>query len=284
MKFCSRCLMIETRPRISFDAEGLCNACQWALAKKSDVDWGARWKELDALVKKYKTRNHDKFDSILPTSGGKDSSYVAYQVKESLGMNPLMVTLHPPLAYEIGTRNLEESIKKGFDHIRISPNYEVDRVLARKYFIEQGQPLMAWMMSVQTAIFRAAVIFDIPFVMFGEEGETEYGGSKRLQNKATYDIDDSIKLYLSGNTPNMSLKNLGLRIKKYFGGHILRRSSLGAWIRLLPIGHILRIGIRIEIMWWQKRKWGFLRHLTGLSGHIIILHRQIQSSTIYMFI
>jgi len=206
--------MIEPRPRISFNNEGVCNACEWVNAKKEVVDWDARAKELSDLVTKYKSSN--KFDIILPSSGGKDSSYVAYKVKEELKMNPLMVTVNPPLAYDVGVKNLEESLKRGFDHIRITPNYEVGRIIAKKAFIELGQPLLAWITSVQTAIFRMAVIFDIPFVMFGEEGETEYGGSTKLKNKATYDIEDSIKLYLSGNDPREFVKEYNFSEKDLF--------------------------------------------------------------------
>ena len=208
--------MIETRPRISFNEDGVCNACQWAEAKKEEVDWEFRQNELNALVQKYKLRNANKFDVILPSSGGKDSSYVAYQVKEKLKMNPLMVTISPPLPYDIGTKNLEESLKRGFDHIKITANYEVGRVIAKKAFVEQGQPLMAWIISVQTAIFKTAVLFDIPFVMFGEEGETEYGGSSALKNRATYDIEDSIKLYLSGNDPKKFVEEYGFNDKDLF--------------------------------------------------------------------
>lgn len=206
MKVCSKCLMIETRPRISFNENGVCNACQWADEKKEDVNWDQRQLELQALVEKFKARNKGRFEVILPSSGGKDSSYVAYQVKEKLGLKPLMVTVHPPLAYDLGTRNLEESLKRGFDHIGVTPNYEVGRMIAKSALVELGQPLMAWIMAVQTVIFKLAVIFDIPFVMFGEEGETEYGGSSALKNKATYDIEESIRLYLSGVDPRDFLK------------------------------------------------------------------------------
>jgi len=206
MKVCSKCLMIETRPRISFNENGVCNACQWADEKKEDVNWDQRQLELQALVEKFKARNDGRFEVILPSSGGKDSSYVAYQVKEKLGLKPLMVTVHPPLAYDLGTRNLEESLKRGFDHIGVTPNYEVGRIIAKNALVELGQPLMAWIMAVQTVIFKLAVIFDIPFVMFGEEGETEYGGSSALKNKATYDIEESIRLYLSGVDPRDFLK------------------------------------------------------------------------------
>ena len=216
LTLCSNCLVFSTRPRITFDENGLCSACQWMKAKKEEVDWNKREKELDELINKYKARSLDKFDVIAPSSGGKDSSYVAWQLKEKLGLKPLLATVNPPLPYDVGIQNLEESIKRGFDHIRITPNYEMGRVIAKKAFMELGQPLMAWMMSVQTTLFRLAVLFDIPFVMFGEEGEAEYGGSKELQNKATYGIEESIKLYLSGNTPKDFIKEYGFSDKDLY--------------------------------------------------------------------
>ena len=34
LKWCTNCVMMSTRPRISFDKKGRCNACQWAIKKK----------------------------------------------------------------------------------------------------------------------------------------------------------------------------------------------------------------------------------------------------------
>ena len=64
----------------------------------------------------------------------------------------------------------------------------------------------AFMISVQTAIMRCSVLYNIPLVMFAEEGESEYGGSSKLQNQSTYDIEDSINFYLSGVNPSKYLK------------------------------------------------------------------------------
>ena len=36
--WCKNCLNMSTRPRITFDDEGNCNACQWAEEKKV-IDW-----------------------------------------------------------------------------------------------------------------------------------------------------------------------------------------------------------------------------------------------------
>lgn len=137
----------------------------------------------------------------MPVSGGKDSSYVAYKMKYELGMHPLTITVQPPLPFDIGNENLEIFINHGYDHLRITPNPEIGRKIARIFFIEYGQPLMAWIIAVQTVVFRLVALFKILLVMFGEEGEVEYGGSSKLKSKLFYDLDDSINIYLSGVDP-----------------------------------------------------------------------------------
>ena len=51
--WCRNCLTMSTRPRITFDHRGWCNACVWVETKKT-VDWGGRQKELSTLLDKHK--------------------------------------------------------------------------------------------------------------------------------------------------------------------------------------------------------------------------------------
>ena len=44
--WCSSCLSMSTRPRVTFDKLGICNACQWKEAKKT-INWNERNKELE---------------------------------------------------------------------------------------------------------------------------------------------------------------------------------------------------------------------------------------------
>ena len=88
----------------------------------------------------------------------------------------------------------------------ITPNREVEKKIDKDNFIKKGIPMHAFMISVQTAIYRASIIFDIPFVMFAEEGESEYGGDLSLRYKQTYSKEEGIKFYLSGLDPNDYLK------------------------------------------------------------------------------
>jgi N-acetyl sugar amidotransferase len=196
--------MPSSRPRIQYNSDGVCNACTWAEEKKK-LDWDARWHELELVCDKYRGRNNDHFDVIVPYSGGKNGAYIAYTLREKLGMHPLCVTIRPPMEDPIGIQNIRNFLDHGFDHLTITPNRLVERKIDKENFINKGIPMHAFMIAVQAGIFRCAVSYDIPFVMFAEEGETEYGGSTKLKNKSTYDVEDSIELYLSGVDPSKYL-------------------------------------------------------------------------------
>jgi N-acetyl sugar amidotransferase len=201
LKYCTNCLMPETRPRITFNENGVCNACSWAEEKRSQVDWASRWQQLESLCENQRKRNRSKFNVIVPVSGGKDSSYVACMVRDKLGMHPLCITIKAPLEKELGRLNLHNFIEHGFDHIHITPNPAIARVIDKKAFIDHGRPMHSMMACAQAAIFKSAILYDIPFVMWGEEGEVEYGGTTKLKNNACYDIEDAISIYLSGKNP-----------------------------------------------------------------------------------
>src|SRR5438552_12570006 len=140
--YCRRCLMPNSRPRIVFDAEGVCNACRHA-EEKDRVDWTARGEEFLRLLEAHRARD-GRWDCVVPWSGGKDSSTIAYRLKFEFGMNPLLVTFSPLLPNEVGNRNRESLIQLGFDHVFCRPNQNVLRHLARRFFIERGNPKVAW--------------------------------------------------------------------------------------------------------------------------------------------
>lgn len=191
---CSNCLNLSTRPRISFDERGWCNACQWS-EEKLKIDWPSRQSELKNILKKEKNNKSD-FDCIVPVSGGKDGSYVSYQLKHIHGLNPLAVTIRPPLEMDLGKKNLENFIDSGFDHIHISPNKEAMRQLNKHGFIEKGFPYYGFLVAIHTAVLRIAVNLGINLIVYGEDGEVEYGGSTETKNNATYDTSYQRKIYL----------------------------------------------------------------------------------------
>ena len=172
--YCKKCLMPNSRPRIVFDDENVCNACRNAEIKK-EINWEARKNEFFKLVEPYRSKD-GSWDCVVPWSGGKDSSAIAYRLKFDLGMNPLLVTFSPMVPNEVGNHNREEMIKLGFDHIFFRPDQNVHRKLARRFFIERGNPKVAWDAGVNVIPVKVAVKFKIPLVFYAEHGESEYGG------------------------------------------------------------------------------------------------------------
>ena len=194
--WCNNCLNMSTRPRITFDNRGWCNACQWMEEKKT-IDWTSREGELKGILEKYKSKN-GSFDCIVPVSGGKDGSYVAHQLKHKYGMHVLAVTVKPALSIEIGDQNLSNFIQSGFNHIHISCNPVVLDKLNKYGFIEKGFPYYGWLIAIMTAVIRIAVNFKIPLIFYGEDGEVEYGGSIKSKDKPLYDIEYIKRIYLEG--------------------------------------------------------------------------------------
>jgi len=187
---------MSTRPRISFDDRGWCNACQW-MEEKKILDWSSREEELMKLLDNHRSTSGG-FDCIVPVSGGKDGSYVAYMLKNKYNMNPLTITVKPALSSEIGNQNLSNFIQSGFNHIHISCNPLVlDRI--NKYgFIEKGFPYYGWLIAIMAAVIRVALNFNIPLIFYGEDGEVEYGGSTESKNRSLYNVEYMKRVYLEG--------------------------------------------------------------------------------------
>ena len=97
--------MPDTRPNMAFDENGVCAACN-STGTKDAIDWNAREKELKAICDKHRKNNGD-YDCLIPVSGGKDSTYQVYVMKEKYNMNPLCVTFLGCKRSEAGQKNLD---------------------------------------------------------------------------------------------------------------------------------------------------------------------------------
>lgn len=176
----------SSRPRVVFDADGICNACHTAEAKKH-IDWDARNAEFREYLDRFRPKS-GPYDCIVPWSGGKDSSAIAYKLKFQFGLNPLLVTASPLIPNEIAQHNRDEFLKLGFDHVMVRPNPEIARHMARRFLIERGNPKVHWEATKEAIPLQVAVQYQIPLVFYAEHGESEYGG--RVLNEESRKIKD----------------------------------------------------------------------------------------------
>jgi N-acetyl sugar amidotransferase len=187
---------MSTRPRISFDERGWCNACRW-MEKKKTLDWEERKLSLESLLNKYR-RSDGQFDCLVPVSGGKDGSYVAFNLKHKYKMNPLCVTITPHLPLPLGEQNLKSFVESGYNHVTINPSYGAMRTLNRHGLLEMGFPYYGWLIAIQAAPVRLASQLGIGLIFYGEDGEVEYGGTTETDRNPIYSVQYMKKVYLEG--------------------------------------------------------------------------------------
>lgn len=200
IRFCKKCTVSNQRPRINFDENGVCSACNFAEFKRNKIDWQQRDKELIELCDKHR-KSDGSYDVIVPCSGGKDGGFVAHQLKYKYGMNPLTVTWAPLLATDIGRKNLDSFIRSGFDNVLGTPNGKVTRLMTQLAFQHLGDPFQPFIYGQTHFPLSMAVKHNVSLIMYGENGEVEYGGDMKNAFRPTRDIEDHDKHYFSGLPP-----------------------------------------------------------------------------------
>lgn len=203
MKFCKNCIMPDTRPHISFNNEGVCIACQ-NNEKKKNVDWDARFKELEALCDKYRRKEPGQYDCIIAVSGGKDSHYQVYVMKELLNMNPLLITVEDfftmTKAGKHNIKNISEAF--GCNVISFKPNRRAAKIISRYMFEKYGRPLWYVDRLLYTVPLYYAAALNIPLLVYGENVSYEYGG---INDKETYSAREQV---FNGVAPDVKLEEL----------------------------------------------------------------------------
>ncbi len=115
---CTSCVMDTTDRDIIFDDKGVCNHCHEYEEKRKLVDLplDVKQKKLADYVTLIKKDGRGKeYDCITGVSGGVDSTYAVYLLKQ-LGLRPLVVHLDNGWNSELAVQNIENIVTRlGFD-------------------------------------------------------------------------------------------------------------------------------------------------------------------------
>lgn len=177
IRYCNSCLFPETKPDLQFNEQGVCSACVAAAEKDKGIDWKEREKQFHEITAHYKKKPDEAgWDCIIPVSGGKDSTYQAYFMKEVCGMNPLCVCFETTCVTEIGQRNLDNITKMGMDVIHFKKNNNAYKEMVIEGFKRVGDEMWPNHIGIFTIPVMMAVKFNIPLIIWGENSQQEYGG------------------------------------------------------------------------------------------------------------
>ena len=172
---CSECVMPNTRPDHVF-VDGVCPACINA-AKKPDIDWQIREKELLSLLDRHDGR------CIVPSSGGKDSTYQVLKLIE-LGADPLVVTASTCHLTPIGRKNID-NLARYATTIEVSPNKTVRAKLNKLGLEMVGDISWPEHAAIFSTPFRVAVDMNVPLIFYGENPQDQYGGPEGSEEAKT---------------------------------------------------------------------------------------------------
>ena len=122
LRRCSKCVLPETMPFISFDKNNICNYCKnYKIRNKPKPK-----KELISLLKHYLNKKGE--NCIVPFSGGRDSCYALHIIVKELGLRPITYTYDWGMVTDLGRRNISRmSSILGIENVIVAANIERKR-------------------------------------------------------------------------------------------------------------------------------------------------------------
>lgn len=188
MRYCARCLYPENaKPTIIFDEEGICSGCRYHESRQNlEVDWNQRRSMLEQILDEARRAAHQRgnsHDCIVPVSGGKDSHFQVWLLKNKYGMNPLLVTFNHIYNSPAGLRNLANLVERsGCDLIRYTAGVDSARRISRHMLEAVGDLTWHYHAGIRTLPFQVAVKYNIPLIVWGEHGFAELTGIVSLED------------------------------------------------------------------------------------------------------
>ncbi len=177
MKTCVRCVLPETFPGVTFDADGVCNHCR---EFKGLEDLAARKAEFfarfEALVAT--RRGRGTYDAVMSYSGGKDSTYTLAILRETYDLNVLAVTLDNGFLPDETMTNIRRMAERlGFDHILCRPRFDVmkkifaacadEDIYSLKTLSRASSICTSCISFVKFFVLRTAIEKGAPLIAFG---------------------------------------------------------------------------------------------------------------------
>jgi N-acetyl sugar amidotransferase len=176
-QICSRCIYDSSTPKISFNAEGVCNYCIMSDNLEQQYQTGKPEgdRELQRIIGQIKKAGKNKkYDCIVGVSGGTDSSFMLAKAIE-WGLRPLAAHYDNTWNTSISTENIRKVTKAlNIDLFTIVvDNKEADDIF--KSFFLAGLPELDASTDIALAetLYRAASKFGVKYILEGHSFITE---------------------------------------------------------------------------------------------------------------
>jgi N-acetyl sugar amidotransferase len=219
---CTRCILPESFPGITFDESGVCNKCRAYERRWSNFD-SKKSEEYVGNIFEAARKKGDKYDCLIGISGGKDSSYAVYLLTQKYKLNPLCVHFDNGFVPRRASENIRKvSEKFNVDCISFQPDLELMKRLHRHFLLTAGEFCVPCSIGIISLQYRVAKEYQIPLIVSGFSPRTDAGihndiwhsSPEYFQNVAKgYFSKEEIRDFLHSKTLARTLHHLTGRIK-----------------------------------------------------------------------
>jgi hypothetical protein len=127
---CTRCILPQSFPGISFDEQGVCSLCIQHKPQRSRV--GRR----ELLERIRSVGPGPRYDCVVPLSGGKDSTYILLCAVRDLGLRVIAANYDSGYQSETARRNVARSCKAlGVPLVTMAPDRDLQRRVLREMLL-----------------------------------------------------------------------------------------------------------------------------------------------------
>jgi hypothetical protein len=143
VKRCTKCLLPATYPGVGLDEGRVCSYCLGTrhFGVQGDPEIRARMARKQQLREDFEKtvrarRGQGEYDCLVPLSGGKDSSYLAYLLKEKYGLKILTVTVDTGLMSPLAGPNVARVVSRlNVEHVFVTPKADFFKKLYRHFLM-----------------------------------------------------------------------------------------------------------------------------------------------------
>ncbi len=262
MKRCQKCVLPETFPYIEFNTHGVCSICENHDPANHDSMATDRFKtKLNRIIEDAQSEPK-QYQALVAYSGGKDSTYLIYRLKEMYDLKILAFTLDNGFMSDASFVNMKRVLKiLEVDQVILTPSFsfmkQVFRVSAEheiypSHLLRQGSSVCVSCIRMVTNLsLRLACEKNIPMVMLGHSP----GQILQSKNELIYK-DNKIPYMLRKNLFKQLAERVGMEVYDYLtlDRNLYKRQDFPYTINPFPIlGYDEReVYQTIENLGWRR--------------------------------
>jgi hypothetical protein len=167
MSRCQNCFLQEGKFDVVLSDKGICNYCDYFKQNKQDI-LNINNREPILTERLNKLRGKYEYDAAVGLSGGKDSTYVIYQMVNKYNLKVLAATYDNGFLTDYAKQSIKTTVKElGVDHYYHKPNWHTHKKFYKAAVQKLGDPCIACAIGGYFLAIKICYEKRIPFFIHG---------------------------------------------------------------------------------------------------------------------